>query len=522
MTRYYFILFSFFYCQFIFGQNHPTFYVIEPSQENLNHFIKTLSSEEFKGRKTGSPGQKLAATFISEKLKSFGLKPLHGRSDLVQYHALSLRYNEGYNIEVHQKFYLYLNDFVYTQGYADTSIVLSDLLFLGYGISDSLYDDYKEIDVRGRAIMFYEGEPPGFYRNISKNDRSSISSWSGDWKKKLSVIYRERPSIVFIVCKNIESVADSILDETKAIEFYGLSKSPNAIPIVFVSEEMALNFFPEHKEALFHKAKNRIDRNTIPQSFSVSTDAVINIGTNTKELFGENVIGIIEGTEKKNEFVLVSAHYDHLGETDESFYPGADDNASGTAAVIEMARIMADTVANGAKPRRSVMYCLFSGEENGLLGSSYFVDKQTIPLKSIVANINIDMIGRRDSIHERTDSLNYIYIIGADKISDELFTINERSNNEGPQIYLDYKYNYPEEPSRFYYRSDHYHFAKNNIPTIFYFNGLHADYHQLSDSLDKIDFDLLSKRIQLIYLTTWNLTSQKKRLKINRSFIEEY
>jgi hypothetical protein len=492
------------------------------SKDSMRISIEELTSVEMSGRKTGTQGQKKAAAFISNKLSHFDIKPLPGRMNFIHPHALSLRYNQGYNLEVHQKFYLFLEDYFYIRGYNDTTFILDSFLFMGYGISDSLYDDYNGIDVQNKAILIYDGEPEGIKFKKQSEASGKSSAWSTDWRKKLAIVYDRKPSVVFIISSNLGMISDSLLSEKNAIDFYRLAQAPSSIPIIFISEEMALNFFPEHQEYMLSGAKKKIERSKKSSSFSVSTDAVIQINSKPSVLIGENIMGIIEGSEKKDEYVILSAHYDHLGQADSSYYPGADDNASGVASVLEIARLFSAGLKNGKRPKRSVIFCFFSGEENGLMGSSYFVKNPVVPLAKIIANLNIDMLGRTDTIHTKEGSERYVYIIGADRLSEELYLVNENCNLKGPKLELDYKYDRPDDPNRFYYRSDHYHFSKNNIPVIFYFNGIHEDYHETTDTAEKINLELLSLRTRLIYLTTEELLNRKKRISTNRIFFDSY
>ncbi len=227
----------------------------------------------------------------------------------------------------------------------------------------------------------------------------------------------------------------------------------------------------------------------------------------------ENVIAFIEGTEKPDEILVISSHYDHLGIINEEIYFGADDNASGTTAILEIAQAFAKAKKDGNGPKRSIMFINFTGEERGLLGSKYFVANPVAPLTNMVANLNIDMIGRIGK--ERENDTNYVYVIGADKISTELHNINEKANATYTKMDLDYTYNKDSDPNRFYFRSDHYNFAKNGIPIIFYFNGVHIDYHKPTDTPDKINLELLTKRAKLVFHTAWEIANREERLIID-------
>jgi len=227
----------------------------------------------------------------------------------------------------------------------------------------------------------------------------------------------------------------------------------------------------------------------------------------------QNIIAYIEGTEKPDEVLVISSHYDHLGVRGEDIYNGADDNASGTTAVMEIAQAFAKAKKEGHGPKRSILFLNVTGEEKGLLGSKYFAANPILPLQNIVADLNIDMIGRIGYKHPNDE--NYVYIIGADRLSTDLHKINEQMNATYTKMDLDYTYNEEDDPNRFYFRSDHYNFAKNGIPIIFYFNGVHTDYHKPTDTPDKINLELLVKRSKLVFYTAWEIANRDERLVVD-------
>ena len=231
----------------------------------------------------------------------------------------------------------------------------------------------------------------------------------------------------------------------------------------------------------------------------------------------ENVVAYIKGNEKPDEIIVISAHLDHIGISGTGeINNGADDDGSGTVAVLEIAEAFKAAETEGNGPKRSILFLHVTGEEIGLYGSKYYTDVDPLfPLENTVADLNIDMIGRIDANHE--NSGDYVYLIGSDKLSSELHSISENVNKEFFNIGLDYTYNDENDPNRFYYRSDHYNFAKNNIPVIFYFNGTHADYHRPSDTPDKIEYELLAKRAQLIFCTAWELANRDDRIIVDKA-----
>ncbi len=228
----------------------------------------------------------------------------------------------------------------------------------------------------------------------------------------------------------------------------------------------------------------------------------------------ENVVAYIKGTSKADEYVVISAHYDHLGIKDSLIYNGADDDASGTSALLEIAEAFQKASKDGNGPKRSIVFLNVTGEEEGLFGSKYYSENPIFPLESTVVDLNIDMVGRFDKKH--ADNPEFVYLIGADKLSQELHDLSEATNKKYTNLFLDYTYNDENDPNRFYYRSDHYNFAKNGIPIIFYFNGVHEDYHKATDTPDKIRYDLLQKRAQLVFYTAWEIANRDKRLVVDK------
>lgn len=235
---------------------------------------------------------------------------------------------------------------------------------------------------------------------------------------------------------------------------------------------------------------------------------------NIGEVETENVIAIIEGSEKPEEYLVITSHLDHVGMRDGKIYNGADDDGSGTVAMLEIAQAFKKAADKGQGPKRSIIFLHVTGEEKGLLGSKYYSENPIYPLANTVTNLNIDMIGRIDPTRERKNR-DYVYIIGSDHDSQDLHNLSEQTNAETLNMDLDYRYNDKDDPNRFYYRSDHYNFAKYGIPIIFYFTGTHADYHQPTDTPDKIEYDLLELRTQLIFYTAWNIANRDERIVVD-------
>jgi len=246
---------------------------------------------------------------------------------------------------------------------------------------------------------------------------------------------------------------------------------------------------------------------TVPESF-------FRAGSGIKA--SENVVAFIKGSTKPEEYIVISAHLDHVGVRDDGeVFNGADDDGSGTVGVLEIAEAFNKAVEAGYRPQRSIVFLHVTGEEKGLYGSRYYAENPIFPIENTVADLNIDMIGRVDDAHK--DNENYVYLIGSDKLSTQLDSISTAVNNKYMNIDLDYTYNDENDPNRFYYRSDHYNFAKQGVPIIFYFNGTHEDYHRVSDTPDKINYPMLAKRAQLVFLTAWELANREDRIIVDKA-----
>jgi hypothetical protein len=228
----------------------------------------------------------------------------------------------------------------------------------------------------------------------------------------------------------------------------------------------------------------------------------------------ENVAAIIEGSEYPDQYIVITAHLDHVGKRGEDIYNGADDDGSGSVALLEIAQAFKLAQEDGNGPKRSIVILHVTAEEKGLLGSEFYTDYPLYPLEQTITNLNVDMIGRTDP-NRGSDNDRYIYLIGSDRLSTMLHETSERINKETVNLELDYTFNAPDDPNNFYERSDHFNFAKNNIPVIFYFSGTHEDYHGPGDTPDKIRYDLLTERTKLIFNTAWEIANMENKIVVD-------
>jgi len=480
------------------------------SLSDLKKHMYVLASDSLEGRETGKPGLEKAANYIAGEFKRYGIPPLNG--SYFQKYVLDERKPNGVGISTPKSSFGFLTDFYFFPGFGDQEINSKDLLFLGYGIDDSLYSDYKGVDVRDKVIVILNGEPFGSDGNSVLTGKRKPSLWT-TWKRKKAEAAREKGVKAVLIIddsfeKNVLEQTHNILTPTLKLEN---EPDESKTPVFFISPSMADRLLK--KPGLFNQWKSQMDETGKSVHKKIKTKIKFSIKRQVNKLNACNVLGFIEGKSKKEEVIVLTAHFDHLGKHEGKIFYGADDDASGTTALISIAKAFSEAKKDGNGPERSILIMPVSGEEKGLLGSSYYVEHPLFPLANTVADLNIDMIGRVDTLHKDG---NYIYLIGSDKISSELRQVSETTNHQCCRLDLDYRYDSPKDPNRFYYRSDHYNFAKNRIPVIFYFNGVHADYHQASDSKEKIDFTKMEKISNLVFFTAWELANRPERIKIDK------
>lgn len=480
------------------------------NSDYLLNNLSVIASDSLEGRETGRKGQKMAAKFIVESLKSYGIE---GGGDSLDYFQRYKLYQNSYDksvLNIDGDTLLPWRDFYSFSTIYDTKIEGTTMIFLGYGIDDETYSDYVDMNCTGCLGVILSGEPTKNGISILSGSEKP-SNWSAQLSLKIKAAEKNGLSGLLVINESFE-------DNLPRVKYYQQQSRPSlhsyerdSIPVINTSVDFFQKYFSKESIVkLKSKLSNGKDHNIKKRKLTWS----FNFYGAEKVMYSENVLGIIPGLVKPEQFVFVSAHYDHLGIVDGKIYNGADDDGSGTAALLEISRIfgLANDSLNG--PNRSVVFLFVSGEEKGLLGSEYYTEHPLMPLEGTVVDLNIDMVGRRDTEHLE-DTTKYIYLIGADKLSSELNDISEAVNDAYTQFQLDYTYNDDEHPSRLYYRSDHYNFAKKGIPVIFYFKGLHEDYHQPSDDVERIDFENLKEVTKLVFSTSWFIANKPERLKVD-------
>lgn len=443
--------------------------------KELKKKLSVIASAEMEGRMTGTEGQRKAAAYIEGQFKKIGLQPGNGSSYQQAYNlyndslaSFSLTAN-GRSLEANKDFSVS----------AETSPSgkwdISNIYFTGNGALDT-----NNLPVAGKWAVITEG---------------SIFVT----RAKVAQLKRREVIGIITVSKNFPR------------------KTPFAVKSnVYLTDDNDFPMFTVSYNGLgqiLNKASFDSAALATLQKQDYATNTSLSVNKIKLPLESTNVMGLLEGTDKKDEYVFITAHYDHIGKRGDSvIYYGADDDGSGTTAIIEIAEAFAKAKKNGYGPRRSIVFMAVSGEEMGLLGSEYYSEHPVFPMDKTVIDLNIDMIGRIDPKY-KGDSLNYVFVIGDDKLSSDLRPITDSVNNKYVNMELDRKYNDVNDPNRFYYRSDHYNFARKGVPIIFYFNGTHADYHRPTDTIDKINFQLMEKRTKLIYYTAWEVANRDNMLK---------
>jgi len=474
------------------------------TEEELQEHLYTYASDEFEGRETGKPGQKKAVEYIKAAYESLGIPALKADGDYFQEVTLSINNVPTGKIMINGKTFQQGEDFL---TFSKAEGPINELIYVGYGIEEEGYSDYANVEVKNKVVLMKFGEPKnedGSYL-ISGSDEKSIWSNMSESIGKRTELAAEKGA------KGVLYYDPDNFSRYK--RYYNFMKNNNSGRmqlaaensknfLILLNDNVISEVYPELKDS------NTSTKLTNPIDLEIeSGDAIID---------SENVAAILKGSEKPNEYIVISSHLDHIGVTaDGQINNGADDDGSGTVAMLEIAEAFKSAADKGIGPKRSIIFLHVTGEEKGLLGSKYYTDfEPLVPLENTVANLNIDMIGRIDPKHQ--GDRNYIYLIGSDKLSTELHELSEAINTKFTQLELDYTYNDENDPNRFYYRSDHYNFAKNNIPIIFYFNGTHNDYHRPGDTPDKINYDLLKSRSQLIFHTAWEVANRENRLIVDK------
>ncbi len=482
----------------------PSEYAATITSDELRTLLYKYASDEFEGRETGKKGQKMAVEYIKEQYKAMGISTPLGNDNYFQDVPLEKQKNTKAKLTINGKAFNSFEDHIVLAVSESLDISVDDIVYLGFGIDVDNYSDYKDLDVSGKIVLIKSGEPKDAEGNYITSGTAEETKWSSGRQSMSSkkAAAKDHGAKVMLLMDNGLFTRYAINSkkqfESGAFGRLTLKSDDDAMTMLMINENLGKAI---HSSILKDHAPKVLD-----------TNMKLAIENKSEAVSSENVVAYIKGSEKPDEIIVISAHLDHEGIKEGEIYNGADDDGSGTVALLEIAEAFKMAQKAGDGPKRSLLFLHVTGEEKGLLGSKHYTDNDPIfALENTVADLNIDMIGRTDPKRKKGDR-NYIYLIGSDKLSTALHNISEEVNKKYTNIELDYTYNDENDPNRFYYRSDHYNFAKNNIPVIFYFNGTHDDYHKPTDTPDKIEYDLLENRTRLVFHTAWELANRDKRI----------
>ena len=476
----------------------------------LRMYLEFLASDELGGRYTLAPNFPIAARYLASHLKAYGFQGGGTNGDFLQFfQVISSKADAGKSslaLTINGKTSSHsFGDFYTFQSGAEGE-ASGDIVFVASGISSPAqkHDDYANVDVKGKIVLIAPGTP----EDVDPSKLAESEHGDGAAKAHGAIGVLHLPGGRFA---DMMKRGDF---KQRALQFQSVALANQVeghLPALTLSPDLSdkvLSRIGLKLQDVYDAQQNH--RSLSPKSTDVSAHLVA--AFQQTRTTTQNVVGVLRGTDPKlrDEYVAFSAHYDHLATGPKGeIYHGADDDGSGTSALLGIAHALALN-----PPRRSVLIIFHAGEELGLLGSEYNTDyAPAVPLNNIIADLNMDMIGRskpagdHDKADEHLTDAHTVYLVGSDRISRELHKISEQTNADYQKLKLDYYYNDPKNPERIYYRSDHWNYAKHGIPVIFYFDGVHVDYHKPTDTVDKIDFDKMTQIARLVFETGWRVAN---------------
>ena len=499
------------------------------NKDRAYQHLSILASDEYEGRETGTKGGWMAAEYIKKQFQSFGLVgPVKGGKDpYLQAVGISAKKLAGVSLKVGSQTKENLKDFYILAQSVPASgfnVKASSIIFAGYGLNKDDFNEYAGQNVAGKVVVIFATGDPTAKAPAQPNQGRRAQSSVGSQQAKIKYLTENKAAAVLVINERVDALSDAqraYLAEGSADLKRADGQNKNTLPVVNIGTAVANQILAGANTTL-EEVKKKIAETLKPATTVINIPVALTAKLVEQDIKADNVLGFLEGSDPKlkNEVVVVTGHYDHIGlvtdpNATDKVNNGADDDGSGTTGVLMLAEAFAKAKKEGHGPKRSILFMTVCGEEKGLWGSEWYSEHPIFPLENTITNLNIDMIGRGDD--NRPGDNNFVYIIGSNMLSDDLDRIGKKANTDYVNIVLDEKYNNRTDPNRFYYRSDHYNFAKHGIPVIFYFNGVHKDYHQPGDEVSKIDFPMLAKRAQLVYYTAWELANGEKRPVVNKN-----
>jgi hypothetical protein len=491
----------------------------------LKEWLYVVASDEMEGRDTPSRGLDLAAKFIADHLSRWGVKPGGDDGTYFQKFAMISRHVEPELTiaSVNGRGFKLGEDFIAEplQGQASGRIVY---VGHGYMIKSKDIDAYQGVDVKGKIMLAVEGYPRGVsFQDLNGkkagDDYDTPETYARAHGARGIIYIPTTSTITFWQNRHKFSLSPSRLKLEKPRQ-----SGPN-IPVISASEQMVKAILDGEKLD-YEAIKKQAAEGAPIEAFDLSAgkQASFNVNAKIDRAITQNVVGVIEGADPvlKKEYVAVGAHYDHVGiaknAEGDRIFNGADDDGSGTVATLAIAQALAKSPE---RPKRSVIFVWHAGEEKGLWGSEFFTNNPTVPIEQIITQLNIDMIGRSkkgaddNPANKDLTGPNELYVIGSKMMSTDLGNLSEEVNNSFLKLAFNYKYDDPNDSERFFYRSDHFNYARKGVPIIFYFSGVHEDYHGLADTADKIDYQKMEKVARTVFAMMWRLANGPARPKVD-------
>ncbi len=501
------------------------------TKEQLFDYLSFIASDELEGRDTPSRGLNIAAKYLATHLSRWGYRPAGDNGSFFQTIILQRARvvpSETF-VELNSKTFSFGTDFISSTVGGNIS---APLVFVGYGYihKGKKINPYEGISVKGKIIVVLGGLP----KSISR----------ADFRGKIGIDYdtpanyaKTNGAVGIITIPSSRALGEWDKTRSSVVEKGDISVpafvkpgTPPAVPTVSASATLIDAIFSGEKIGVTSMSKHASADSVLPFVLSDEKKVTISVNVTIDTLKTQNVVAVLEGADKKlkEEYVAFGAHYDHIGIRSEpvngdSINNGADDDGSGTVGLLSMA----EAFANGERTKRSLLFVWHCGEEKGLWGSKYFVENPTVPIANIVTQLNIDMIGRSrpdtgvGSTNDEVTGSHEVFSIGSKMMSTELGVLNESVNSSLLKLKLNYKFDDPNDPNRLFYRSDHYNYAKVGIPIVFYFDGIHEDYHRVTDEIGKIDFDKYLKVVKTIYALGTKIANLPKRPVVDKQFFRE-
>jgi len=521
------------------------------TQRDMKTHLTFLASDELEGREMCEPGSRVAAAYIASRFEHLGLIPLGDNNTYMQ--NLKVRRigvePEAASFNLHhtdskvENFSL-ITDFLINRGNLNEPL---PVVFAGYGLDLEHYSDYKNIDVKGKLVLYFSHTPqegltdgkfsdPQYARDynlytMGRRSRNALKSKVEMAKEKgaAGIIIVENPNHEHT--KNYETLKRMMINFFYNQRQYSRileERASSRLPQVWISEGIAQKLFMSAGKSM-NAIQKEFDKTAQPNSFEIEGIKISFTSSGEKSIKNtRNVVGMIEGSDPvlKNEVIVIGGHYDHVGIRNGVVFNGADDDASGTVGVIELAEAF---VENNIKPKRSMIFIAFTGEEKGMIGSEHYAANPYVPVEKIAGMIQLDMLGRNEDIinlprqflgmygenppkESAEDNVNAVNILGT-TYCNEMKLVNERNNEN---IKLDLKFRY--DDTHFIRGSDHRPFLQKGVPSIFFFTGCHPDLHAPGDDVEKINFPKMEKIVKLVYLTAWELAGRSDRLSLDKTF----